>query len=378
VKIHQLSGSSGLRRFVAAPWTILDAAAFPQWVPPLRMSVHAILHPKKNPFFRNAERALFVAEEGGRVVGRVAAIHNGWAMDAGGDPGFVGFFECVDDQGVADALLSSAEAWLKERGSATVTGPLNPSTNYEGGVLIKGFEHPQTFLTPWNPPYYPALFDRAGYEKGADLLGWHVSVDDLRSGAMDRFARLAEGARRKLDLTFGPMDFSDFDRVMNRCWEVYSECWSDQWGFVPLSAQEWRFIAHEMKPLMVPEGTLVVRTGGEIVGFGLFLPDYNRAMAKDRSGRLLPLNWLRLLRARRHTPWVRVMLAGVLPRYRKLGLLPVLLDEASRKAADFGVVDVEASWILEDNDDLNLVFKRMGGDPYRVWRVYRKRLDAPG
>jgi GNAT superfamily N-acetyltransferase len=195
---------------------------------------------------------------------------------------------------------------------------------------------------------------------------------------MDRFARLAEGARRKLDLTFGPIDFSDFDRVMNRCWEVYSECWSDQWGFVPLSAQEWRFIAHEMKPLMVPEGTLVVRTGGEIVGFGLFLPDYNRAMAKDRSGRLLPLNWLRLLRARRHTPWVRVMLAGVLPRYRKLGLLPVLLDEASRKAADFGVVDVEASWILEDNDDLNLVFKRMGGDPYRVWRVYRKRLDAPG
>ncbi|HSG48132.1 MAG TPA: GNAT family N-acetyltransferase, partial [Longimicrobiales bacterium] len=129
-----------------------------------------------------------------------------------------------------------------------------------------------------------------------------------------------------------------------------------------------------MKPLMVPEGSLVVRARGEIVGFGLFLPDYNRAMEKDRSGRLLPLNWLRLIRARRRAPWVRVMLAGVLPRYRKLGLLPVLLNEASRKAADFGVEHVEASWILEDNDDLNLVFKRMGGDPYRVWRVYRKRL----
>ncbi|HKJ02482.1 MAG TPA: GNAT family N-acetyltransferase [Longimicrobiales bacterium] len=378
MNIQRLSGSSGLRRFVSAPWTILDSTAFPQWVPPLRMSVHGILHPKKNPFFRNADRALFLAEERGRAVGRVAAIHNGWALDAGKDPGFVGFFECVDDHDVAGALLSAAEAWVKERGSARVTGPLNPSTNYEGGVLIEGFEHPQTFLTPWNPSYYPALFEGAGYVKGADLLGWHVSVDNLRSRAMDRFARLAEGAGKRLDLTFGPIDFSDFDRVMHRCWEIYSECWSAQWGFVPLAADEWRFIAHEMKPLMVPEGTLVVRSGGEIVGFGLFLPDYNRAMAKDRSGRLLPLNWLRLLRARSRSPWVRVMLAGVLPRYRRLGLLPVLLHEASRKADDFGVVDVEASWILEDNHDLNLFFRRMGADPYRVWRVYEKRLDANG
>jgi GNAT superfamily N-acetyltransferase len=374
VRIHQLSGSSGLRRFVAAPWVILDSAAWPQWVPTLRMSVSTILDPKKSPFFQNAERALFVAEDRGRVVGRVAAIQNGWAADAGKDPGFMGFFECVDDQEVASMLLSSAEAWLKEKGNATVTGPLNPSTHYEGGTLIKGFEHTQTFLTPWNPPYYPDLFGGAGYSKAADLFGWHLSMDALRAGPMQRFSQLAERACNKLDLTFGPMDFSEFDEVMHRCWEIYSECWSNQWGFVPLTAEEWRFIANEMKPLMVPEGTLVVRAGEDIVGFGLFLPDYNRAMAKDRSGRLLPFNWLRLLRARRHTPWARVMLAGVLPKYRKFGLLPLLLNEACRKAAEFGVEDVEASWILEDNDDLNLVFQRMGGDPYRVWRVYQKAI----
>lgn len=376
MKIHQLSGSSGLRRFVASPWTILDTAAWPQWVPTLRMSADSILDRNKNPFFKNAERALFLAERGGRTVGRVAAIHNGWAADAGKEPGFVGFFECVDEPGVATGLLGAAEAWLKERGCTTVTGPLNPSTNYEGGILIRGFEHPQTFLTPWNPPYYPDLFTAAGYAKAADMLGWHLSLAELRSGPVQRFSRLAEGATKRLDLTFGPMDFAHFDEVLHRCWEIYSECWSSQWGFVPLSAAEWRFIAREMKPLMVPEGSIVVATGGEIVGFGLFLPDYNRAMAKDRSGRLLPLNWLRLLRAKRRTPWVRVMLAGVLPRYRKLGLLPVLLNEACKRAGEFGVEHVEASWIVEDNDDLNLVFQRMGGDAYRVWRVYRKEIGG--
>jgi GNAT superfamily N-acetyltransferase len=374
VKIHLLSGSAGVRRFVAAPWAILDTAAFPQWVPPLRMSTRNILNTKKNPFFQNAECALFVAEEAGRVVGRVAAVYNGWAEDAGKDPGFVGFFECVPDSGPASALFASAEKWLRERGCKTVTGPLNPSANYEGGVLIKGFEHPQTFLTPWNPPYYPSLFEDAGYQKGADLLGWHVPLADPGSQPLDRFARVAKGVRERLGLTFGPMDFSNFEGEMHRAWEIYCECWAEQWGFIPLTSEEWQFIAHEMKPLMVPEGSLVARAGREIVGFGLFLPDYNRAMANDRSGRLLPLNWWRLMRAGRHTPWVRIMLAGVIPRYRKLGLLPALLHEASRKAADFGVSDVEASWILEDNDDLNLVFDRMGADPYRVWRIYGKHI----
>ena len=374
VKVHHLSGSSGVRRFVAAPWEILDTAAFPQWVPPLRMSTRSILNQKKNPFFRNAECALFVAEDAGRVVGRVAAIYNGWAGDAGKDPGFVGFFECVPDSSIASALFTTAEAWLSERGCKSVTGPLNPSTNYEGGVLIKGFEHPQTFLTPWNPPYYPSLFDDAGYEKGADLLGWHVSVADSEPQLLDRFARIAEGVRKRLGLTFGPMDFSDFEAEMHRCWEIYCECWADQWGFVPLTSEEWHFIAQEMRPLMVQEGSLVARVGSEIVGFGLFLPDYNRAMVNDRSGRLLPLNWWRLMRASRQTPWVRIMLAGVLPRYRMLGLLPALLYEASRKAEDFGVSDLEASWILEDNNDLNRVFERMGADPYRVWRIYSKNI----
>lgn len=372
--VHQLSGSKGLRSFVDAPWAILDSRAYPAWVPPLRMSTGSILDPRKNPFFKNAEVALFLAEEGGRPVGRVAAVRNGWAAAAGLDPGFLGFFECTERQDVADALFAAAEAWLRERGCASATGPLNPSTNYEGGVLIRGFEHPQTFLTPWNPPYYPALFDGAGYAKGADMLGWHVPFSRVGADLSGRLGRIAEAARRRMDVTLGPVDFSDFDGVMTRCWEIYSECWGEQWGFVPLTAEEWLFIAHEMRPLMVPEGTLVARAGGQIVGFGLFLPDYNRAMAADRSGRLLPLNWLRLLRARRRTPWVRIMLAGVLPGYRRAGLFPLLVHEAVRSAAAFGVRDVEASWILEDNDDLNLVFGRMGGEPYRAWRVYRKDL----
>lgn len=374
MKIQELSGPSGLRRFVAAPWAILDAASLPAWIPPLRMSVRSMLDPKTNPLFRNAERALFLAEESGRPVGRVAAILNHQAAAVGRDPGFVGFFESVDDQEVASALLSAAEAWLKERGSGFVTGPVSPSTNYEGGVLIEGFEHPQTFMTPWNPPYYADLFTGAGYGKGADLLAWRLALDDLDGDTGGRLDRVGERIRDKLDVTIGPIDFRHFDSVMHGCWEVYCECWKRQWGFMPLSFEEWLFIAHELKPLMVPEGSLAVYSEGEMVAFSLIMPDYGRAMATDRSGRLLPLNWLRLLRARRRTRWCRIMLAGVLPRFRRMGGLSLLLGEALRKASKFGVRDVEASWVLEDNDDLNRTLERVGGEVYRVWRVFQKQI----
>ena len=139
-------------------------------------------------------------------------------------------------------------------------------------------------------------------------------------------------------------------------------------------AEEWGYLAHELKPLIVPEGSLLVKAGGKTVGFAVSLPDYNRAIMKDRSGRLIPLNWLRLLRARRHCTWARTMLAGVLPRFRRKGVLSLMLYESVRHAASFGTEHVEASWILEDNIELNAVLKQLQADPYRTWRLFERRI----
>ena len=304
----------------------------------------------------------------------MAAIHNPWAAAAGSAPGFIGFFESVDRDDVASTLLRTAEDWLKARGCTSVTGPVNPSTNYEGGVLVDGFEHPQTFLTPWNPPYYAGLLTRAGYAKGADLCAWHVSTAKVPADLGDRLRAISGRASRSLGLSFGLVDFSNYDRDMRACWEVYRECWKRQWGFVPLSVEEWLFIARELKPLLVPAGCMLVRSGDAIVGFGLFIADYNRAMAGSRSGRLLPSNWWRILRAKRHSPWARIVLAGTLPTYRRWGVPQMLLHQAFLSTKDFGVQDIEASWILEDNHELNPFFERVGATPYRRWRIFTKQL----
>lgn len=375
LQIQRLEGRRGIKRFVAAPWRILDGRAYPQWIPPLRMSTAAVLDPRKNPLFRYADQALFLATRHGRPVGRVAALHNRLLMEERGEAvGLFGFFECVDDGEVARALLDAAGAWLKERGCTRVEGPWHPTSNYDGGLLVDGFEHPQTFFTSWNPRYYPELVEGCGYAKGKDLLAWHLKLDGTLDALHARLEALSRRASARLGVRFGPLDVSDFDAAMDRALAVYRRSWGGNWGFCPLQEAEWRFIAHELKEVMIPEGMVQATADGELVGFGLFIPDYNRAMEADRSGRLLPFNWLRILRARRRTRWVRNMLAGVLPEYQRAGVLPMLLFEAVRRASDFGVTDVEISWVLEDNEGANLALKQVGAVPYRTWRIYQKAL----
>ncbi len=371
--IRTLSGEAGLRQFVAAPWRILDVSAYPEWIPALRVSVRSTLDPKTNPFFRKSDRALFLAEDGGRVVGRIAAIYNASLAEAGRDPGSFGFFECVDRQEVASALLGAAEEWLRARGCARIQGPWNPSSNYEGGLLIQGFEHPQTFFTPWNPDYYADLVERAGYGKAKDLLAWHVRVSNVHR-RLKEYDALADAIRARAGLVVERVEIPSFERVMRDCWVVYQECWKDNWGFCPLSVEEWGYLAHELKPLIVPEGSLLVKAGGETIGFSVSLPDYNRAIMKSRNGRLMPLNWLRILRSRRRCEWARTLLAGVLPRFRRKGVLSLMLYEAVRNAALFGTEHVEASWILEDNVQMNAVLTQLEGEPYRTWRVFERTL----
>jgi GNAT superfamily N-acetyltransferase len=275
---------------------------------------------------------------------------------------------------VAHALFGAAEAWLKERGCTRVLGPWNPSSNYDGGILIRGFEHAQTFFTAWNPPYYAGLVEGAGYARAKDLLAWHVDLDQAMHGVEERFGHLAEAMEARSGLEVGPVNLGEFEETMRRCWPVYTECWKDNWGYCPIGIEEWGYLARELRPLVVAAGGILVRSEGEIVGFILIMPDFNRAIQKDRSGRLLPLNWLRLLRGRTRAPWVRTLLAGVLPGFRRRGVLALMLLAAIKSAGRYGVEHIEASWILEDNSQMNSILEAVGGYPYRTWRIYERRL----
>src|SRR5690242_19836236 len=170
-QIVPVTDGRGLNRFITFPYDHYRGG--PLWVPQLRMDVRTLLSPAKNPFFQHAEAQYFIAQQNGRVVGRIAAIKNDAHTREHGDRvGFYGFFESVDEQPVAGALFDAAGRWLRDKGFSVMRGPMSPSINDECGLLVNGFDTPPTLMMPHNPAYYVGLHDRYGFTKAKDLLAF--------------------------------------------------------------------------------------------------------------------------------------------------------------------------------------------------------------
>lgn len=367
-----------LRRFVDVPWRLFDATRHPQWVPPLRIAVRDVLDVRRHPFWRTADRALWIAERDGVVVGRIAAIENRAHNAFHGDrTGFFGFFECADDAGAARALLDAAGAWLAARGLTAMQGPVNPSTNYECGVLVDGFAHHPVLMTTWNPPYYDALLAGAGLAAAKDLVGWWIGRD---AGAGREFAlppsyaAHAERALAQSGLRFRDLEPSRVEREIAVCWDVYNAAWEPNWGFVPMSREEFAHLAKDLKTLADPRFAFAAEIDGRPAGFVIALPDYHVLLKKIRTGRLLPTGLLTLLAGRRSLHTLRVLALGVRREHRTRGIFALFTHEIVRRGLAAGITGAEASWVLEDNHLMNRPLRAMGATPYRRWRLYERAL----
>lgn len=373
VRVEQVEGRHGVARFADAAWRVQSGRGTP-WVPPLRAVVKDLLDRKRNPFYRNAERALFIGYRNGRTVGRVAAVENRWHNRHHGDrTGFFGFFECEDDPEAAGALLAAAESWLRDRGLESARGPVSPSMNHESGLLVDGFEHPPVIMTPWNPPYYGALLEGRGYAKAKDLLGYWIPAGD-RLAVPERVARLAERTRRKSGIIFRELDVKTLEDEARKVLQLYTEAWSGNWGFTPPEWDEFWHTAKDLKAVLAEDFSFVAEVEGEVVGFMMIAHDVNQVLRGMPSGRLWPWNILRLVTGVKKVLRGRVVLLGLKTAYRNRGLFPLFAHEAARRALELGAEGAEASWLLEDNEAIVAPLEAMGLEAYRTWRLYEKKL----
>jgi len=373
LSVQQVEGRRGISRFIDVAWQVQAGRGTP-WIPPLRAMVRDSLDTSGNPFYSDADLALFIASRDGVPVGRVAAIENRWHNRHYGDRvGFFGFFECLDDPQAAAGLLGAAEMWLASRGLERCRGPISPSMNHECGQLVDGFDTPPTVMTAWNPPYYDSLVKGAGYGTAQDLVGYWLPAGD-QLGVPDRVRRLAERTKRSSGLTFRPLDLKTLRHEARRVLELYNQAWADNWGFVPPSWEEFWHTAKDLKMVLAPDLSFVAENEEGVVGFMLIAHDVNRVLRKVPSGRLWPWTIVRLLTGTRRLVRGRVVLLGLTREYRNRGLFPLFAYEAARRALEIGTEGVEASWILDDNAALRAPLDAMGLEAYKRWRIYERAI----
>lgn len=313
---------------------------------------------------------LWLARRGDRVVGRIAAIDDRLHNDVHRERvTWFGFFEAAD-KAVARMLLDTVEAHAGVRGHSTVRGPANPSLNDSVGLLVDAFDEEPYLLMPYNPPEYPQFIESSGYRKVKDLIAWDI---DLRIPLPERFARLRDRfmARPRVRIRTVDVSSAGFARDLDYLKVIYRSAWSDNWGFVPPTEAEIQQLATDLKPILDPELALFAEVDGEVVGCALALPDLNQVLRRMK-GRLLPFGVLHFLRRRRIVTRARVLLLGVLPAFRRLGLYPLLIFELHRRGQAAGYTRAELSWTLEDNDVVNAGIVAAGGRRHKTYRIYEK------
>lgn len=366
LRIVKVKTDSDIKKFIKLPWKIYKDNFY--WVPPLIFEKKFLIDRNKNPFYKHAEAEYFLAFNNSEVVGRIATIINhNHNLEHNEKIGFFGFFECIDDQNVADKLFETAKEWLKERGISTMRGPASTSVNDEYGMLIEGFDKSPVVMMPYNPPYYPILVENAGFKKIKDLYSYYLNKEIFNKEKIERVINLV---KERNNIAVRPINMKDFNKEVKIIERIYNEAWQYNWGAVKMTEEEFNALAKSLKMIVDPELVLIGEVNNQPVGFALSLPDINTVLKYNKGGHLIPAIF-KLVTNKKKIDGIRIIALGVQKEYQKTGVAGFLFYETAIRALKRGYKWGEAGWVLEDNLMMNRSAEMMNAILYKKYRIYQ-------
>lgn len=360
-------------QFLAVPRQVYQHDA--NWVSPLRSDV-AKNFASDNPFYQYGRLQQFIAvTETAEPLGRIVAAVNQRLIDREGEAiGLFGFFECVNNEEIAQALFTAAADWLRSQGMTKIRGPIDLSTHNNCLMLIDGFDSPPMVMMPYNPPYYPQFMDQLGFQKGKDAYAYIFPLDKPLPEEFEKAYRIA----CKSGVTFRPIATKGeaFERDCISLYHLFTKAFAHNWSSTPRTQEEFLAEARSLQSLVDPDVFPVAEYNGEMIGFWMGLPDYNIAL-KHVNGRLNWLGILKFLWFRRQIDQGRVIAICSLPEYRRkmvpLALIYLGMMGGIKKGKPYQ--RAELSWVYEDNFPSRKLIEASGGIIYKTYRIYEKDLS---
>ncbi len=376
VEVKEHRPGEDLKDFIQVAFEVYRDDPF--WVAPLDMEIHDRLTPEKNPFFEHAEVALFTAWKDGKAVGRISAqIDHEHLRIHKDEVGFFGFFDTLDDQEVASALVDAAERWLADRGMKSMRGPFSLSINEETGMLVEGFDSPPTIMSPHHRPYQGALAEGAGLRKAKDCYGWKYEV----APAPARAQRAWETITSLPEVRFRSVKPRHLKQEVHDILDVFNDAWQHNWGFVPATDAEAKKMAADLQRILDKELSFFAEIDGKPVAICVCLPNLNEVI-RDFGGKLGPVNVAKLIwRLKIKRPKsARLMLLGIRTelrgKKRYAPLATAVIAELVRRGLKQGYEWAELGWTLEDNRLINAAIQGMGATVYKRYRLFERPIRA--
>lgn len=377
IEIKPVLNKADRKKFVQVLWKIYQGE--PNWVPPLIMERMDAIDEKKNPYFQHADVRMWIAYKEGEPVGRISAQIDELVEKCHGvKTGHYGFFDCIDDQTVANALFDTASRWLKEKGRVEMIGPFSLSINEETGMLVEGFDTPPRLLMGHARPYFEKLVTNYGLKKIKDTWAYRLDIrEEILPPVMQK---LVTRAVDRGQVKFRPINMDKYEEELKIILDIFNDAWIDNWKYIPFTQAELDHAVKELKMIIREDFTYIAEVDGVPQAMMVTLPNINEIIS-DLDGKLFPFGIFKLLwrlKIRPSFKTVRVPLMGVRTEYqnsRLSGIMSFGLFEACRQTAiKIGCEEAELSWVLEENTRLSKLLETVGCVKYKTYRLFQKDL----
>jgi len=371
LEVRELRGAQERQAMVMFPWTVYRGDK--NWVPPIIKERQELLDPDRNPFFQQADVVLLGAWRGDQLVGTISAfVDHRFNEYLKKQVGFFGFFEVLNDEPAAHALLAAAKDWVQLRGMAELRGPINFHRNRERGILISGDDCPPPLYCGHSPPYYQGLVEGFGFEKLADDLcrrAWVAKIVGPDGTLPDRLARLEKVARRRAHLSIRHARMEHWDEEVQRVRVLYDSTIGQLPDHIPWSDEDLHAYAEQLRPFVDPDFILFGEVDGQTVGCLLAFPDFNQVLI-HLNGRVDGIRKLQAWWYMRRIDVISLKVGGVLEQYQGRGIEALMLLELAKCGMPKGFRMVDMSLQAEENDKLNTLVSHFEVEEYKRYRVY--------
>lgn len=364
LKIIEVSEPGHWQKFFQAPRLIYRND--PLWTPLPPGGQRQMFNPQNNPLLRHVQYECFVALDGDKPVGRIAAITDDLLADK--RVGLFGCFESIDNSQVAEGLIKAASQSLLTRGKTIMQGPATLNTSQQVGLLIEGFKIPPLMMMPYNPPYYIRLVEENGFYPILGLYSYFWQFNTTRIDS--KLAAVAKRAARIPGIRIRPVNLNDPRGEGKKLAAIHNEAMTNQWGFVPMDQEEAANFLAGLRGNTDRQLLTFCEVGSQTVGVCLIMSDVGPQLRATRRS-ALPLSLPMFARSR----LLRVGVLAVSPAYRRRGVVALLIDRAIKTALNMGYYQAELSLIMDTNKDMNsIITSAVGGKVNKRYRVYQKDI----
>ena len=349
----------------------------PNYIRPLDKDINDVFDSKKNKTFRQGECTRWIAKaDDGKLIGRIAAFINKKYKNKGDDVpvGGVGFFDCVNDQHVADRLLDVSKHWLLQKGMEAMDGPINfGERDRWWGLLVEGFD-PPLYCLNFNPPFYKDLLENYGFRPFYNQICFSLRVKDkVQQKFYDRHAMVEK------DPNFSALHIKkkQLEKFAKDFTIVYNKAWAGHGGLKEMNNAVVLKMFRQMKPIMDERVIWYAYYKDEPIAIWINIPDLNQWF-KHLNGRFDWFGKLKFLWVKattRCTKFVGVVF-GIVPEWQGKGVDAFMIMEAAKVIQVQHLYDdYEMQWIGEFNPKMVNIAESLGTYRSRKLTTYRYLFD---